>query len=334
MAQAACCRRHAREPQSSQHAFHAAATLVRSASVRLFIPPPAPPSQEARVMGALLGHTDRVACVHWLPAAPLGLPPSTAALASGGGDGTVRLWLWSPATPGQPWHLCATLQGHTTPVTSLASLPAPGGSGLLLVSTAGDGDVLVWGCGAEAGGGGVSGVSGEGGEAHAGPPAALRQEAWRLRQRVPLGHVLQDCAALAPLPADPSWLLLALGGVDGGVRLYLAPPGGDFALACCLAGHQDWVKSLAWAQLDGERRVGEDSLRGLCAAWCGSVHPFVFLLLAVSMLACSPRPTCVPALIYSHCRWQAVAGQRLAGPQRARVGGAAAAAAAAGRGGC
>ena len=211
--------------------------------------------QEARVLGTLLGHTDRVNCVRWLSASDLGLPqpsgagaalPAAAALASGSGDCSVRIWLWTPHTPQQPWRLAALLEGHSSPVTSVTTF-ALGGGALLLVSTSGDGEVLVWECSSSYGG---NGSNASGSEHHL---EHLQQAAWRLRQRIPVGFQLQDCAALAALPADPAWLLLALGGVDGIVRLYCCPPGGQFEAVCKLAGHQDWVRGLAYAQLEGER---------------------------------------------------------------------------------
>lgn len=203
--------------------------------------------QEARILGTLLGHTDRVNCVRWLP--PGALPPAQpAAVASGASDGSVRIWQWTPGTPGQPWRVAAVLSAHAAPVTSLAVLPLPAG-GLLLVSTAGDGEAAVWECTSPCSSS-TSGTNAEG--AAAAEP--LGQDGWRLRQRIPLGHRLPGCVALAALPADPGWLLLALGGVDSTVRLLLCPPGegAQFELVCQLAGHQDWVKGLAFAQMDGE----------------------------------------------------------------------------------
>lgn len=44
--------------------------------------------------------------------------------------------------------------------------------------------------------------------------------------------------------------MLALGGVDSHVRLYTCPPGGEFGEVCRLSGHQDWVRSLAFARMD------------------------------------------------------------------------------------
>ena len=46
-------------------------------------------------------------------------------------------------------------------------------------------------------------------------------------------------------------VLLAVGGVDHSVRLLLAPPGGAFASVCRLAGHTDWVRSLAFQRAAG-----------------------------------------------------------------------------------
>lgn len=234
------------------------------------------------MLGTLVGHTDRVNCVRWLP--PGALPHNQpAVLASGASDGSVRIWQWTPGTPGQPWRLAAVLQAHTAPVTSLAVLALPAG-GLLLVSTAGDGEAAVW----ESSPTGPNSSSGAGsatsaGAAAAGPP---EQDSWRLRQRIPLGHRLPGCAALAPLPSDPGWLLLALGGVDSTVRLFLCPPdeGGQFEPVCQLAGHQDWVKGLAFAQMDGETGAGPPGcapcnivwVPGSLRAWAGHLalcHP-------------------------------------------------------------
>jgi hypothetical protein len=139
------------------------------------------------------------------------------------------------------------LQGHATPVTSVTTHALSGG-GLLLVSTAGDGDVLLWECD------GSSSSAEEGSRqasSSSGLEGAVSQAAWRLRQRIGVGHQLQHCAAVAALPADPDWLLLALGGVDGAARLYCCPPGGEFESVCKLTGHQDWIRGLAFAQIDG-----------------------------------------------------------------------------------
>ena len=46
--------------------------------------------------------------------------------------------------------------------------------------------------------------------------------------------------------------MLALGGVDGLIRLMVRSPLGDFQASCELKGHGDWVRSVAftWAGPD------------------------------------------------------------------------------------
>ena len=166
---------------------------------------------------------------------------AAALLASGAADATIRLWLWQPAEAEQPWQQVGQLEGHTAPVTSLATLGSTGSAwpALLVSTAAGVGEVLLWECAGAAGGGGL--------------PAAAALGAWRLRQRIDVGSQAQDCAALAALPADPGWLLLALGGVDSQIRLFASPTGGQFQEACRLSGHQNWVRGLAFAEMEGER---------------------------------------------------------------------------------
>lgn len=285
------------------------------------------------MLGTLLGHTDRVNCVRWLPAAAFFGPAAAAAaplvLASGAGDGTVRVWLWTAHTPAQPWRLAATLQGHTAPVTSLTAFPltSSGGQGMLLVSTAGDGEVHVWEC-SPGGTSSGSGCGDSGGNTPSDPAA------WQLQQRIAVGHQLQDCTAVAALPGDPGWLLLAAGGVDGAVRLYARPPSGQFQLACKLTGHQDWVRGLAFAQLDGETAGcrGSSCLQSApCLVVPTELQP---KLLAAGVSWCllpGSLPSCdLSACACCPCRWQVAAGQRLPGQERAHLGGGPAAGAAGG----
>lgn len=91
-----------------------------------------------------------------------------------------------------------------------------------------------------------------------------------------MGTQLRHCAALSELPGSPGWLLLATGGTDARVTLYVRAPAAaaaatlganagaqppqqqqqlpqqqGFQLACQLAGHENWVRSLAFAAVAG-----------------------------------------------------------------------------------
>ena len=50
--------------------------------------------------------------------------------------------------------------------------------------------------------------------------------------------------------------MLALGGVDGLVRLMVKGPAGDFTTACELRGHGDWVRSVAFSWAGPESPQG------------------------------------------------------------------------------
>ncbi|KAL0035271.1 hypothetical protein WJX79_009557 [Trebouxia sp. C0005] len=145
----------------------------------------------------------------------------------------------------------ATMVGHTDRVNCVDSLPiADGivGTSGAIASGAADNHVIVW-------------------LSHSNDPDKPWSIAAKLQGHtgaiIALSHVLvgntlvlissaedqQHCLAVTQLPDQPGWLLLALGGVDCIIRLLLAAPGGDFKQVCCLAGHADWVRSLAFTHL-------------------------------------------------------------------------------------
>ena len=163
------------------------------------------------------------------------------------------------------------------------------------------------------------------------------------------------CCALTRRIADGvGRVLLAVGSVDNSVRLLLAPPGCDFAPACRLTGHADWVRSLAFQRDAGAPAalhasqaartdwIGFDPLGflGFCSTGRavyrlglqqvfllghGSMH---MRLLACERLVCSAwkaaswpnNPPWAVSLIGLACRGQAAAGEQLAGPQHPPVG--------------
>ncbi|GIM15503.1 hypothetical protein Vretimale_18281 [Volvox reticuliferus] len=86
------------------------------------------------------------------------------------------------------------------------------------------------------------------------------QSRWRLSQRIHVGTKMQTTAAMAQLPLDPEWTLLATGGTDRKVHLYVRPPagatgsvtgGGCFAPACVLEGHENWIRGVSFCCVEG-----------------------------------------------------------------------------------
>jgi elongator complex protein 2 len=101
--------------------------------------------------------------------------------------------------------------------------------------------------------------------APAAPPPA------HLIQRLRVEGCLQHALALTALPtvnsADPPPLLLASGGTDGAVRLFVRPattptasgsPRPSFAPAATLTGHDNWVRGLAFVHTFADDRDEED----------------------------------------------------------------------------
>ncbi|GAX74942.1 hypothetical protein CEUSTIGMA_g2388.t1 [Chlamydomonas eustigma] len=203
-----------------------------------------------------------------------------------------------------PWVCIATLKGHSAPVTSLTVYPlphldssetnlstftnsasAPTAGSFLLVSTAGDSDVHVWQYSpAVLTTGVLSSDLINPGDTRLGveetsflPSAAssdhvmadfakaFSQDHWCLSQKLHVGNHIQQAAALTHLPSAPSWLILATGGTDKAVHLYIRPPGHDsqFSSVCKLQGHDNWVRSLAFchAKVPGAKH-GQEVVTG------------------------------------------------------------------------
>lgn len=175
------------------------------------------------VVSILLGHEDCVNCVHWVSGSEHDV------LLSGSGDNTIRVWTrQTEGDSGSRWDLLTCLQGHTAPVTSLTSYTDAISGDVLLLSTSGDGSIRVWRNFLE----------------------RDLEQSWDTIH-LPL-HQLPLCTAITPLFSS-EWLLLAIGGVSGGVQLWVAPRGGSFVHACDLSGHQNWIRSLAFTQADTHR---------------------------------------------------------------------------------
>jgi len=100
---------------------------------------------------------------------------------------------------------------------------------LLLVTTGGDGDVVVW-------------------QNSSQDPQGIEQRFWKQVQRLQFDTKLQHCGALCTLPSDMTCALLALGGVDGHVRVFVRDSQSvEFRQVCDMQGHQNWVRGLSFS---------------------------------------------------------------------------------------
>jgi elongator complex protein 2 len=253
------------------------------------------------IVSTLLGHTDTVTCLKWFKASDFGLESNsshgdqlqTLVLASGGGDGSVCIWLLTLSNVSQPWTLAATLPAHKAAITSITIHSSGSPGQIVLVTTAGDGDVSIWTTPA------AKDIT---------HPASLlsnQEEHWKLIQRLSYGTKLQHCSAMTTLPSEPTSLLLALGGVNGKVRLLLSSfkqednnNNNEFKLVCELAGHQNWVRGLDFTHQGSKILLASASQDKYIRLWAitpeeklsNTTTNTTTATLAASLMKFAPRP--------------------------------------------
>lgn len=187
------------------------------------------------------------------------------------------------------------LQAHNSPVTSLA-VQELNSSTFLLASTSGDPQLQLWHCNHHAGQQQQQQLEND---SNGHPPAddpiqpQLEQcfgpAAWQQLLPVPTGPQIQHCVALARLPEDPDWLVMATGGTDSTVRLFVRGPSSSssserapgqqqqqqngvlglqdsgFRLQCQLKGHENWIRGVAFAAVRETAADGADRVSLLLA---------------------------------------------------------------------
>nr|ATB19569.1 putative ATELP2 [Cupressus duclouxiana] len=183
--------------------------------------------QAARILTTLPGHKDIVNCVEWLPRnkdiykfdyGPL----EEQFLLSGSADGVIMIWAYLPSHNKWRWVLQVP-KSHEKGVTCIAGAMLNNLDGLF-VSSSSDGTVYVWEVGFPSQSGGDCNLS--------------------MLQTIHVGTRTMVSLALAELPGNAADWILAMGGLDNKVHLYVSERKGKFVPACELKGHQDWIRSL------------------------------------------------------------------------------------------
>jgi len=179
--------------------------------------------QRNGVVMTLLGHQDVVTSVAWM--SDVDTESMEHCLVSGSADGSIIFWkvnLELDQNSACPWEILDTFgYHHKGPVTCVAVDVAL----RVVITTGGDGCVTVM-------------SSGNDGFGHC------------ERQRLSFGTKLIQCASITHF--DEGAMLLALGFVDGSVQVFVSS--GDemyFTLACNLSGHQNWIRGIDFAHVQG-----------------------------------------------------------------------------------
>ncbi|KAI5481950.1 RNA polymerase II elongator complex protein 2 [Pseudohyphozyma bogoriensis] len=166
------------------------------------------------IKATLPGHKGAVTTVKFLRSDDDDAANATL-LASGDSVGGVRIWKESAGT----WSMYALLEGHTSSISSLASLRLEHEKWLLVTGSS-SAEVFVW----------VVGTQGA-----------------ELVQKLDLKGKITLELALTYLPESKS-IALAIGSTENKIQVFSSPPTTtpQFAKSLSLEGHTDWVRSLAF----------------------------------------------------------------------------------------
>ncbi|XP_061521283.1 elongator complex protein 2 isoform X2 [Phycodurus eques] len=187
--------------------------------------------QERRVLSMLNGHTGRVNAVQWVHKEDCG--PETH-LVSGGSDSRLLVW----AAQNGKFDQSVECKGHTGAVCAVDAIYA--GASILAASAAGDSSVRLWLCGDA-------------------------EEAECLHTLTFGGGFMMDVSlALLPGTKVP---VLACGGDDSRVHLYVQSREKKLRRVMMLQGHEDWVRGVAWTSAGGELLLASCSQDGLIRVW-------------------------------------------------------------------
>ncbi|KAH9300080.1 hypothetical protein KI387_011663, partial [Taxus chinensis] len=182
--------------------------------------------QAARILTTLPGHKDTVNCVEWLPRNKDICKDCSSLeeqfLLSGSADGVIMIWAYLPSQ--NKWRQVLQVpKSHEKGVTCISGAMLNKLDGLF-ASSSSDGTVYIWEVGF--------------------PSQAKGDCTLSMLQTIHVGTRTMVALALAELPGNAADWILAMGGLDNKVHLYVCERKGKFVPACELKGHQDWIRSL------------------------------------------------------------------------------------------
>ncbi|XP_051926545.1 elongator complex protein 2 [Hippocampus zosterae] len=187
--------------------------------------------QERRVLSMLNGHTARVNAVQWVHKED-GAPETH--LVSGGTDSRLLLW----AAHNGKFVQSVQCKGHTGAVCAVDALYA--GASILVASAAADSSVRLWLCG------------------DANEAVCLDSLTFSS------GFVMDVSLALLPSTKVP---VLACGGDDARVHLFVQSREKKLQRVMTLQGHEDWVRGVAWTSVGGDLLLASCSQDCLIRVW-------------------------------------------------------------------
>ena len=179
--------------------------------------------QRNRVVMTLLGHNDVVTSVAWV--SDVESESKEHCLVSGSADGGIIFWkvqLDLDQNRTCPWEMVQRFDGHHRGPVTCVAVDVPSS---VVVTTGGDGCVTI---------------------------ISSRDWEYCQEQRLSFGTKLVHCAAITRVNQGSK--LLAMGFVDGTVQVFASS--GDaicFSLACNLSGHQNWIRGIDFAHIEGDR---------------------------------------------------------------------------------
>lgn len=182
--------------------------------------------QAAKILTTLPGHKEVVSCVEWLPRSKdickySGLLEEHFLL-SGSADGVIIIWAYLLSH--KKWRKVLQVpKSHEKGVTCIAGLMLSK-SEALFASISSDCAVHIWE---------VLFPSQTGGDFKL-----------SLLQVISAGSRAMTALSLSELPGNAADWILAMGGLDNKVHLYVGERNRKFQHACELKGHQDWIRGL------------------------------------------------------------------------------------------